>query len=472
MIFAASLVAATLAIVTQDQTSLRAAPRDSGQQQAVLWQGDALEIRGARMDYLQVYDHRRERAGYVLASQVRATSAEAADADGLLSVLRFLRDTPDAEALGIAYAAAYLKAVPAAALTAEPLDALGSMADRLAHRASSAAHRADGGALAAHLEGVASYGVKMISYEHDDTMQVCYDGEAFRLVLSMKGAAPDERARAALGLTRHECVDPSLLPQARFDEDKWRADILDRVDGTRLPDTLKNRLRLRRAGVWSAIAFEQTRRGESPLAAGQRALAELAAVDKNELSDDDRFEYTLAAIRTGASRWSAQAAVPVGGRLAVTTQPGQPGETCVLLTDAKHGAAAPLLRRCTYGTVWAASASASADGRTLALAVQPLDTWRELWVFRCAPGGCTVDVLPPSANGPGIGYVEFAGWVPGGQRMLVAREARIDGRYRRSFEIVALSTLNTEKLAPSVDGLPLFARWQDAAWRGQSVSLR
>ena len=53
----------TLAIVTQDQATLRAAPRDSAAQQAALWQGDALEIRGQRMDYLQVYDHRRERAG-------------------------------------------------------------------------------------------------------------------------------------------------------------------------------------------------------------------------------------------------------------------------------------------------------------------------------------------------------------------------------------------------------------------------
>ncbi|HJW10155.1 MAG TPA: hypothetical protein VJ598_00125, partial [Albitalea sp.] len=65
---------ATLAIVTQDQAALRAAPRASAQQQAMLWQGDALEIRGERMDYLQVYDHRRERAGYIRSSQVRRVS--------------------------------------------------------------------------------------------------------------------------------------------------------------------------------------------------------------------------------------------------------------------------------------------------------------------------------------------------------------------------------------------------------------
>ena len=65
---------AVIAIVTQDQSALRAAPRDSAPQQAMLWQGDSLEIRGQKGDYLQVYDHRRERAGFVRATQVRTQS--------------------------------------------------------------------------------------------------------------------------------------------------------------------------------------------------------------------------------------------------------------------------------------------------------------------------------------------------------------------------------------------------------------
>jgi len=112
MAAATAAVLATLAIVTQNQASLRAAPKDSAAQQAVLWQGDALEIRGQKLDYLQVYDHRRERVGYIKATQVRTTSLSAAEAPELLSVVRFVRDTPGAEALGINYAAAYLKAVP------------------------------------------------------------------------------------------------------------------------------------------------------------------------------------------------------------------------------------------------------------------------------------------------------------------------------------------------------------------------
>ena len=103
---AAPAVPDVMAIVVQDQAALRAAPRDSAQQQAQLWSGDALEIRGERLDFLQVYDHRRERAGFIRASQVRRVSLAAADAPELLSVVRFLRDTPGSEALGISYVAA------------------------------------------------------------------------------------------------------------------------------------------------------------------------------------------------------------------------------------------------------------------------------------------------------------------------------------------------------------------------------
>jgi hypothetical protein len=46
-----SLAAAALAIVVQNQTPLQAAPRDSASKQAVLWQGDTVEIRGAKLDY-------------------------------------------------------------------------------------------------------------------------------------------------------------------------------------------------------------------------------------------------------------------------------------------------------------------------------------------------------------------------------------------------------------------------------------
>ena len=125
------------AIVVQDQASLRSAPRQSAQQQTTLWQGEVLEVRGERMDYLQVWDHKRERGGFIRASEVRRVALTEDEAPALLAVLRFVRDTPGAEALGIGFTAAWLQAAPGPVLAggqgAQALEALGTLADRLAH---------------------------------------------------------------------------------------------------------------------------------------------------------------------------------------------------------------------------------------------------------------------------------------------------------------------------------------------------
>ena len=141
----ATAMAAVTGIIVRDQVSLRAAPRDSAQQQALLWQGEAVEIRGERMDYLQVWDYRRERGGFVRANQVRRTQLTAAETPELLAILRFVRETAGAEALGIGVAAAFIQAAPADVLQGESgvevLDALGTVAERLARRASAGGTR-------------------------------------------------------------------------------------------------------------------------------------------------------------------------------------------------------------------------------------------------------------------------------------------------------------------------------------------
>jgi hypothetical protein len=473
-------LALSYAIIVADQASLRAAPRDSAQQQAQLWQGELVEVRGERMDYLQVYDHKRERAGFVRAGQVRRTALAAAEAPELLAVIRFVRETPGSEALGIGFAMGYIQAAPAEALRGqegiEVFDALGTMADRLAHRASSGAALGKPAqtALAAHLEVATRYGVGFKSYERDGRMQVCYDGEAFRRVLAME-STPPQRARAALALTRPECVDPQLRPLERGQVDQWRADALDRVDAAALPAYLKNRVQMRRAGIFGALAYQRTRQGQPADAAARRALVELGGVSKGELTDADLPAYNDAAMRTNASRWAAlpAPAASASRQPAIVTVPGQPGETCVMLVDGKRDAVNPLAKRCTYSLVWTQSATLNREGNALALAVQPMEAWRELWLFRKTAGGhWRIDVLPPATTGPDMGYAEFAGWVPGGKQMLVAREARGDGKYRRSFELVRLDSLATERQSPDPTALGAFQRWQDPAWKRMTVSLR
>ena len=143
-----------IALVVQDQAPLRAAPQDSAPRQATLWQGEWLEVRGERQGFLQVYDHRRERPGYVRPQQVRVVRLEEASVPALQAVVAFLQDTPGAEALGIGYAAALLRAAPATQVGPELFGALGLMADRLARRATS--QRSADTSLAAHLDVAAS----------------------------------------------------------------------------------------------------------------------------------------------------------------------------------------------------------------------------------------------------------------------------------------------------------------------------
>jgi len=477
------------AIVVQDQASLRAAPRDGAQQQASLWQGEVLEVRGERLDYLQVWDHKRERGGFIRASDVRRMALTEAEGPALLAVLRFMQDTPGAEALGIGLTAAYLQAAPGQLLAgvegAQAFDALGTFADRLARRASVAVPgKASGATLSAHLDVANGYGVRFATYEVEGRMQVCYEGEAFRRVLAMPVADAAQRARAALALTRPECINPDLPAHERAKVHAWQADVLERVDVAGLPSYLRNRVQMRRASVWSAVAFQQARKGvgaaapePAVAAAAARALTEFTGVSKADLPDEDQSAYNDAAMRVSAVRWAlvpttAPAAPSKAARPTLVTEPGAPGETCVLLVDAQHTAQAPLLRRCTYGVVWSASASTNREGTAVALAVQPLEGWRELWVLRKTEGGWLADVLPPAATAPETGVAEWAGWVPGGQQMLVAREARGQGRYRKSFEVVRLDGLTTERVTGDITALPLFQRWQDPAWKRQTLSLR
>jgi hypothetical protein len=462
-------LAATLAIVVQDQAALRVAPRATAAPLTSLWQGDVLEIRGERAGYLKVYDYRRERGGYLRSDAVRTVGLAESDAPELLAVLRFLRESPGSEALGISYGAAYLKAAPPRALSAEPFDAIGVMAERLADQASGTAIRHAN--VAAHLEVVQQFGIRMRSFERSGRMQVCYDGELFRRVLSTPGARPEERGRAALALTRADCIDPGLGPSQRTLLDEERRALLGQIDERGLTETTRSRLHARRAAVWSSIAYEQARRRESAAAAAQSALAELVAVHPEDLGDDRRAEYLDAVVRVGASRWAAAPAGTQTGPLRLSATAGEPGQTCVALEGTLQPGATPLVRKCTYGIVWMASAQLIGEGRALVLAVQPLESWRELWVCHESAGAWRIDVVSPGLDDPEEGYVDFAGFAPGTARLLIAREVKEGGRFRRRFEELRLADLALVRQASSPEILADFGRWQDVNWRRDTLAL-
>ncbi len=460
-------------LVVQD-APLRGAPRDTASLQAQMGRGEALEIRGERGDHWQVWDYRRERGGWLRKGQVLLVPRGEGASEELLAQLRLARQQWGTEGLGLGLAAAYVQAATKAEMAgpggAEALDAIGTFAERIADRASLRDARPTEGQLAAQLDVAARYGLKFEQFDVEDgRVQVCYDGEVFRRLLAT-AAAPEQRVRAALALTRPECLDPRATVREAEARDQWRQQVLAQVDGAALPVHWKNRLLMRRASVSASLAFAQARRGGG--GEGASALVEFAGIAPAELTEDDQPAYNDAAMRVNAARWLGTASTARDfGTVQLALQPGVDGERCVVLSEASR----PVARRCSFGQVSLASASLNREGRALALAVQPLDGWRELWLFIREPGragGWRVEVMPPAPAQPGLGVAEFAGWVPGGQQLLVAREFRAEGRYRRSFEVVALAGLATERQSPEPALLGAFQRWSDPAWRGGSPMRR
>ena len=484
---------ASLAIVVGEHASVRSMPRSTATELTTLWQGDVVEIRGEQAEYLRVYSYRRERGGYLRNESVRKVAFTEADAPSLLAVMRFLRETPGSEALGISYGAAYLKAVPPRALTTEAFDAIGQMAERLADTASGNGTQAHSTSVAARLEVVSQFGVRMRSFERNGRMQVCYDGELYRSLLAQPAATAEQQAHAVLGLTRSDCIEPATGPTARAALDEERRDLLERVQDTNLTPVTRSRVRARRAAVWSAITFAQARRGQAADAAAHRALAELAGVRAVDLGETYQSEYSDAVLRVSAIRWAAAPFAQTGlatrsgvatltlasttgttGAFAFTTAPGaEPGQTCLTLEQSSsQRPKAILARRCTFGIIWLASAQVIPQASAVVLSVQPLESWRELWVFHQIAGKWLVDVLSPGFDEPDQGYVEYAGFAPGTSRILLVREVKERARYRRWFEEVRLEDLVLVRQASAPELLRDFGRWQDVRWRHETLALR
>ena len=459
-----ALVAMVVALVAEDSTPLRAAPRDGAPVQAQLFRGDWLEVRGEEPGFLKVWDHRRERPGYVRPERVRMFDANASAAPALHAVVEFLRDAPGFESLGIGAAALALRCDP----RADVQPAIGAMAERLARRASF--RQNPDPVLAAHREVAESYGVRFVDLQQQGRVRVCYDGAAFRQVLADDAAAPSDRARAALWLTDSACVDRGAGPLALKAWNEWRLEALAQIDTA--PARLLALVRLRRAEVLAALAFQSAR--ESDSASGKQRAAiradaaaqELALADPGLLAPEDLPLRAQAALRVAAVRWAAEPPVmPSEKRPHFVFRAGaNTGETCI------GAIAAGILQteRCTYGVVW--RSSAQGRGLSLTIAVQTGDGWTELWVARRTGGRWRIDVIPPGNDVSGPGYAELAGFSPDGTKLLVARESVAQGRLEKRFEVRRASDLRalSSRTIPSA----AFERWADVSWRGRTLALR
>ncbi len=324
-----------VAIVAEDPAVMRNAPRDDAAPQATLWRGDWLEVRGEKAGFLQVYDHRHERPGFIRPSIVRVHRLDEASAPELRAVVRFLRDAAGSESLGIGYAALYLRAAPAGADASEVMAAIGTMASRLARRAS--ARRADGrdaplpgaspaaSTVAAQIEVAESYGVHFRSVDPllaGGRVRLCYDGDAWERVLSTPAAPALERARAALFFAGGECLDPATPAADRRAWNDRRIQALESVDpaaAPAIPAYLGARVRLRHAEALAWRAFDEARRagaGEAAARAEGGAIRELALVDRGVLAPEDLETYDDVAVRVAASRWASEVRAEAARRAA------------------------------------------------------------------------------------------------------------------------------------------------------------
>lgn len=479
-----------MGLVMQKTVSLKSAPKDSARELAVLWQGEWVEVRDKRINYLEVYDHKRERAGYVKVSHLRESKFHQTETGEFLTLVRYLRDSRGSNSLGISLASAYLKAASAAQMqsaeAAEVLAAIGIFADRIASLASSNQHlsKSQSNFLTQQLEVASQYGVKFNQLDVNGNMRLCYDGEVYRQVLALP-ADDETKAKAALSLTEGTCIHPDLSPVERAQIDVWRADILKNVDSEHLPEFLKNRVEMRKASILSALSYASTRFAdnkhawdlsgitESSNALMLKAMQAFAHVEKSQLPDADWPTYNNTAMLVNANRWALKAPAKSKqfGELKLEMHDGKAGETCVILRAKKHKA--PLAKRCTYSVVWPQSATINRKQNAIALAVQPMPGWRELWVFKKQKSGWKLDIVPPNLHEAHLGYAEFAGWSPNGKQILLAKESRTPkGNYHRRYEVVNLASLSVKRQARDASILGAFQRWQDPVWLADSLSIR
>ena len=263
-----------------------------------------------------------------------------------------------------------------AADTSEILAAIGTMADRLARRASAAradapqrdadrAHRG-GGELRREVQVGRRRGDGQRGRRAARGRASATTARPGRACWPRRAAAPIERARAALLRRR---AAPARIGR------RWRWRRRKRAPGTiaasrrcsrsnirsrrRCRRRCSGRVRLRRAEAFAWRAFDEARRGNLDAGRARRSgrpstswRSPIAGV----LAPEDLDLYEEVAIRVAASRWATEPEQKPAGKRAVDVAfaPRGEGETCVRVvqTAAETARRGPLGERCTYGLVW------------------------------------------------------------------------------------------------------------------------
>jgi hypothetical protein len=433
------------ALVVPEQLTLRAAAKDSAPPLTQLIRGEALEVRGQQGDWVQVWDHARERGGFVRSGALLSLETEPA---ALLVQLRLARQQVGNEALGLGLAAALIERADVDWLRgpqgAEMLEHLIALQQRLAERANLGHASA-----ALQAQVAARYGQPLRQLPRADGSQfLCPAVEPARLLRSLPGASPAQQARAGLQLAAGDCAVGSLDDRLALVQD---------IPLTQLPAPLRKALLLRRAGLQASLAYARRADEAAARAAAQAALADWTRLLPADFDDDDQTLLREAAIRLAPMRWLAQPTAALKqGKLELQRVPAAPGQQCMKLAAHVH---------CTHGQpLWA---SLRAQGDALFLNVQSLEGWTELW--RLGADG-SLQVLPPAAEGPGLGVAELAGQDKG--LLLVAREAITQNKPLRRFELLPSLHTAPQRWAGEPMLLAAFQRGAAADWKALSPLAR
>ena len=219
-------LAATLAIVLPDHAALRAAPqskrrrarRPSGK--AMCWRSAASAPAICRSTTIGA-----SAADTCDARPRRLVSLGETAAPELLAVLRFLRDEP-----GIARRSASATAPPICRPYRTGAHGRAARCHRCNGRATGRSGL--GGQWPAQRPRRPAGGDRAVRRPHAQLRarwpeRLCYDGELYPPRPHTARATAEERAHAALGLTRADCIDPRLGPMPRASLDEQRKAILD-----------------------------------------------------------------------------------------------------------------------------------------------------------------------------------------------------------------------------------------------------